>query len=137
MTNTERRTIFKLPDSNELSIRILDGDILQTTSRFQSLSGRQVLRVVENHVRVVRNHAIKFDFRPGRARVTVPASGEYIPDWVVQMMRVQESTFAADGRVTVFDIEVLKPGLIKVKDFWPSDRGVIVITQDKFSFCQK
>lgn len=85
----------------------------------------------------MRDHAIKFDFRAGRARVTVPASEEYIPDWVIQMMRVQEPTFAADGRVTVFDIEVLKPGLIRVEGFWPSDKSAVVITQNAFSFCHQ
>lgn len=136
-TNKCGRALFKFSDNNKLSIRILDEDIIQVTSRVHDLTGRQVLRVVENHIRVVRDRSIKFDFRAGHARVTVPSSKEYIPDWVIQMMRAQDPTFANDGRVTAFDIEVLKPGLIRVKGLWVSNNNAIVITQSAFSFCQK
>ncbi len=135
-TTNDRAAVFELSNSNRLRLRVLDGDVLQVSSRLQNQKGQEVLRVVENHVRVARDKNITFEFRAGKARVTVPATEEYIPQWVVTQMQVDAPDFAANGRVVALDLEVLKPGLLRVQGFWPSERGTVVITVDALSFCR-
>ncbi len=128
--------VFGLSASNQLSIRVLDGEYLQITSDLQSFDGREIFRVVENHVRVGHDPNVCFEFRPGRARVTVPASASYIPSWVIERMRHDEPAFASDNRVTAFDMTVIRPGVVRVEGFWPSPAGVVVITQEALTFCR-
>lgn len=135
-TTNNQAAVFQLSNSNQLKIRVLDGDILQVSSRLQDQKGKEVLRVAENHVRVIRDKNIKFEFRAGRARVTVPATPNYAPAWLVQQMRVQEPEFAADGRIVALDIEVLKPGLLRVQGCWPDGDVGVVITNKSLSFCR-
>jgi len=129
--------VFELSNTNRLKLRVLDSEILQVTLQLRNCKGMEVLRVVENHLHVVRDPEIEFEFRAGHARVTVPASETYIPSWVIQSMRFQDKTFADYGRVIALDIEVMRPGLVKVQGFWPAEEGCIVITQDAISFCRQ
>ena len=135
-TASDQVAVFELSNTNRLSLRVLDGDILQTTCRLQNLKGKEILRVVENYVRVARDPDVKFDFQAGHARVTVPASDTYIPEWVVQQMRHLVPSFASIGHIVALDIEVLRPGLLKVQGFWPADEGCVVITPEALSFCR-
>jgi hypothetical protein len=136
-TKNEQMVVFELSNSNKLRLRVLDGDLLQVSSRLQNRKEKEVLRVVDNHVRVARDKNVVFDFRAGRARVSVPASQDYVPDWLIAQMRSQDPAFAGDGRVVAFDIEVLKPGLVRVEGFWPSEEGAIVITKTSLCLCSR
>jgi len=134
-TANDRAIVFSLSPNNNLSFRILDGDILQVSSRLHNQKGEEVLRVVENHVKVQKDKELHFEARPGRVRITAPANGTYVPAWVIPQMRTQEAGYAADGRVVALDLEVLKPGVIRVQGFWPSPTAAIVITKESLSFC--
>lgn len=135
-TTNDQAAVFELYNNNRLKIRVLDGDLLQVSSRLQNQKGKEVFRVVENHVRVLRDKNITFEFRAGRARVTVPATAEYVPEWVVQQMRVDTPSFGANGRLVAIDLEVLKPGLLRVQGFWPSQHSAVVISENALSFCR-
>jgi hypothetical protein len=135
-TKNEQLTVFEFSNSNRLKIRVLDGDMLQVNSRLQNRQGKEVLRVVENHVRVARDKEVEFEFRAGRARITVPATEKYIPKWIIAQMQVEVPSFAADGRLIALDLEVLKPGVLRVQGFWPSERGAIIVTPHVLAFCQ-
>jgi hypothetical protein len=127
--------VFKLSDYNNLHIRILDGDILQVTSHLRNLKGKTIFRVVENHVRAAPDQEVNFEFRAGHTRITVPVTEDYIPHWVVRQMRVRDPSYATNGRATALDIEVMKPGLVKVQGIWTNDSSSIVITENLISFC--
>ena len=135
-TTNPEAVVFELSNSNRLKFQVLDGDLLQVSSRLQDASGKEALRVVQNHVRVVRDKNIDFEFRSGRARVTVPASHKYIQKWVVDQMRVDYPSYAANGRLVALDLEVLKPGVLRVQGFWPSENSAVVITPEALSFCR-
>lgn len=135
-TTNPEAVVFELSNSNRLKLRVLDGDLLQVSARLQNRSGKEVLRVVENHVRVVRDKKIDFEFRAGRARITVPASDEYIPKWAIDQMRVDYPNFGSNGRLVALDLEVLKPGLLRVEGVWPSESSVVVISLEALSFCR-
>jgi hypothetical protein len=52
-------------------------------------------------------------------------------------VRYRDSTFAADDRIVALDIEVMKPGLVRVQGCWPDGDVGVVITENAFSFCTR
>lgn len=131
----DQTIVFELSNLSYLKFRVLDNDLLQVSTRLQDQRGNEFLRVVENHVRVVRNGSIETDFRPGRALVTVPASNDFAPSWLIDQMRVHYPDFAANGRIVALDIEVLEPGLLRVQGCWMHHDDGIVVTKEAISFC--
>ena len=136
-TTNDQAAVFELSNSNHLSIRILDHDLLQVSSRLLDMGGNELLRVVENHVRIAKDKRITFDYRAGRARVTVPATGDFVPQWLLDQVRIQDPGFAANGQVVAMDIEVLKPGLVRVQGCWPDGDVGVVITDKALSICRR
>lgn len=136
-TTNDKATVFELSNANHLKLRVLDNDLLQVSIRLHDQKGKELLRVVENHVRVVRNKEIAFDYRAGRARVTVPATDQFVPGWLINQVRFQDPTFAADGRLVALDIEVVKPGIVRVQGCWPDGNVGVVITSRALSFCRR
>lgn len=131
----DQATVFELSNSNKLQFRALDQDLLQVSSRLLDQQGNELLRVVENHVRISKDKRISFDCRPGRARITLPATENFVPTWLLDQVRTQDSRFAADGCIVAMDIEVLKPGLVRVQGCWPDGNVGIVITDKALCFC--
>ena len=135
-TTNDRAIIFNLSSRNALSIDVLDGDVLQVSNSLKDVTGREVFRVVKNNIRVVRSPDIVFDFSPGHCRVTVPETSNYIPQWAIDKMRVHEPDYALEGRVTALELEVLKPGLVRVEGIWVAEKVTIIITRSSLSFCR-
>jgi hypothetical protein len=136
-TTNEQVAVFELSNSNHLKLRVLDGDLLQVSIRLNDAKGKEILRVVENHVRVNRNKTTKFEYRAGRVRVTVPASDEFAPAWLIDQFRYQDPTFASNNRILALEIEVIKPGLVRVQGCWPDGDVGVVITEQALSFCTR
>ncbi|WON74157.1 HNH endonuclease signature motif containing protein [Nitrosospira sp. Is2] len=129
VTKHDNTCVFKLSNRNRLEMRILDDDLLQLSTRLYTGKGEEVLRVVENHVRV-RDSDVIFDSRPGHVRVMVPANERYLDKLVVDHIRGFDPTYAAEDKIVAIDIEVVAPGLIRIQGYWPSDEVTIVIDQN-------
>lgn len=136
-TTHDEAVVFGLSNTNHLKLRVLDKDLLQVSVRLQDQRGTELLRVVENHARVVRNKNVAFDYRPGRVRVTLPATADFAPGWLIDQVRFQDPTFAADGRIVALDVEVKKPGVVRVQGCWPDGDVGVVITDKALSFCSR
>lgn len=136
-TTNDQAAVFELSNSNQLKLRVLDGDLLQVNIRLNDANGIEILRVVENHVRVSRSNNAKFEYRAGRVRVTVPATVNFAPTWLIEQVRYQNPSFASDGRIVALDLEVIKPGLIRVQGCWPDGDVGVVITEQALSFCTR
>jgi hypothetical protein len=134
-TKNKEAVVFELSNSNQLKFRVLDNDLIQISSRLLDQSGNELFRVVDNHVRAARDKRITFDSRAGRARITVSAGDEFAPIWLLDQVRAQNPGYAADSRVIALDIEVLKPGLVRVQGCWPDGNVGVVITEKFLSFC--
>jgi hypothetical protein len=95
--------------------------------------GQQLLRVRQNHVRIVDPNV---DFRhvPGHVRVIAPATEPYVPPWVVDKVRQHEAAFAANGLLPLLDINVEEPGIVRVQGLWTHNDRVIVITDTLLGF---
>jgi hypothetical protein len=133
-TDHAELTVFELSNRNALRLRIVDGDLLQINSVIRDLTDKAVLRVVENHVRVQRDKAIQFNSYPGRARITMPATGKYVPDWL--LAQLAHINYAHDGRVVALDAEVTAPGVISVIGTWASDKHAVVLRPDATYLCR-
>lgn len=136
-TTNDQAAMFELSNSNHLKIRVLDRDLLLVSIRLHDQSGKELLRVVENHVRVVRGEGVVFDYRAGRVRVTVPATENFAPRWLIQQIQSRTPEFGANGCIVALDIEVVKPGIVRVQGCWPDRDVAVVITQDELSFCSR
>lgn len=136
-TTNDQAAVFELSNSNNLKLRVLDGDLLQVNIRLNDASGKEILRVVENHVRVNRSNSAKFDYRAGRVRVTVPATTNFAPEWLIEQIRYQNPNFASNGQIIALDLEVIKPGLVRVQGCWPDGDVGVVITEQALSFCTR
>jgi hypothetical protein len=136
-TTNDQAVVLELSNFNHLKLRVLDGDLLQVSVRLHDSKGKEILRVVENHVRVSRSNIAKFDYRAGRVRVTVSETADFVPAWIVEQMRVRNPAFASDGFIVALDLEVIKPGLVRVQGCWPDVDVGVVITQDLLAFCTR
>jgi hypothetical protein len=135
-TRCSEAIVFDFSNTNRLSFRVVDQDILQLNLQVATVSGRQILRVVDNHVRVV-DDAVDFQFRAGRAQVVVPISQDYVPSWLVEQMGQINTRFACQGRLVALDLEVLRPGLVRVQGCWPNENHAIVIDELQLVFCRR
>ena len=98
-------------------------------ARLQDTVGEEIVRIVDNSVRYKRASEIFADYRPGRFRLTAPANDRYLPQWLLSQMRAKEGDFAEDGRISILDVEVLQPGIVRLVGCWVEDRRAVVITQ--------
>lgn len=125
---------FELSDTNRLSFALRDGDVVLLNLAVTDRRGREIVKVVDGHVEVLDEDAATFEQRPGRVKVTVPAHGRYLAHRAVEMMRVQEPEFANDGRLTLLDLEVVEPGLVRVQGVWSRGVDAVVITTERLAF---
>ena len=129
-------SIFRLDSGDQLSFRILDHDLLRLQARLCGRDGTELFRVVDNTVRV-ENRLVTFDTRPGRARIAVPISEEFIPQWVVAQVRQSHPQYGASGVLEAIDLEVIRPGEIRVMGFWRSGEKYLVALEDCIVFCDQ
>lgn len=130
----DQLTVFKLSNRNHLSFRVLAGDILQVSAQIEDEKGKLVLQIDQNIVRVFNDTKINFLSRPGQVQIYMPAFPPYVPTWLLDLVQNDTPLFGRDGRVLALDMEVLKPGLIRIEGCWAdADKGII-ITPELISF---
>jgi hypothetical protein len=56
----------------------MDRDIMTLSSIVRDLEGEEVLRVVENHVKVRNDNDVLFEHRAGQVRITAPATRDIL-----------------------------------------------------------
>ncbi|MEK6325422.1 MAG: HNH endonuclease signature motif containing protein [Acidobacteriota bacterium] len=134
VTAPNRALVFQLSPFNRLKFSIIDIDILLIDLAVATLSGHEVLRVTDNYVRHDPRSDVEFLHVPGSISVSVPCTDEFIPDWAVRHMQIQEPMFGQKGRMTALAISVLKPGLARVEGVWALDDRAVVITRERLSF---
>jgi hypothetical protein len=134
VTGDSGLTVFELSPSNKLSFRLIDGDIFLVNLKITTVSGKEVVRVVDNHVRHTDEDIVSFNQRPGKIRITAFETAEFLKTWAIVSLRVQEPNYSIDGQLILLDIEVLEPGLVRIQGIWTEDKHAIVITLDRIAF---
>jgi hypothetical protein len=127
LTETTAR-VFHLSDNNRLSFAIQRGRFMSVDLDMHTLDGNPLLNVVNGYVEYRNVEYANFAARPGRINVTAPVSDRVIPYWVLADVRQYEADFALDGKVTLLDAEVTKPGEVTIKGFWTEDGHLVLAT---------
>jgi hypothetical protein len=104
-------------------------------SSIRDLANKEVLRVVENHVRARKDADVVFEHRTGQVRVTVPVTARYVQPYLVPQMQSYDAQFCSDGRLVLTELTVVNPGVVRVRGCWVDAHAAIVITNDALSFC--
>lgn len=134
VTGDEGLAVFELGPSTTLRFKLANQDIMLVNLAVANAAEEEILRVVDGHVRHAAEPPLTYERVPGRVRLTAPASDQFIPHWALSKLRDQEPDFAADGRITLLDLEVLEPGLVRVQGVWNDQRQVVAITKRALSF---
>lgn len=125
---------FDLSDNNKLGFRLEDDDIFLVNLSVTTLQGKEVIRIVNNHIKYFVDEPVKYIRRTGKYRLFSPLSPEYIQPWALEKIRKHVPDYAKDGELTLLDIEVMKPGVVKVKGIWAEKNKTIIITDETISF---
>lgn len=133
-SKNEGATIFELAENNKLSFRILDGDIALLNLKVSDLNGDEKLKVSDNHVRIHDTTTLSFNQVPGHVKVATTEIESFLSESFVEKMRVQKPEFASNGEIVLLELEVIKPGVVKVCGCWADNEKAVVITEDSLSF---
>lgn len=131
---SECLSVFKLSDSNKLSFRLEDKDIFLANLNVTTIDGKNVIKVIENNVKYEIEEHLKYYRRTGKITVRAPFTQEFLPQWAMKQMEYQQPQFGRNNELTLLDIEVLKPGVVKVEGIWVNNNYIIIITKNSLSF---
>lgn len=127
--------IFKLSEHNKLEFKILDSDFLIVSLEISNLANERVIRVVENHIREgEHNSKIQYFSHPGYVKVTTKLINNFISQDFLMKIRKHVPDYTLNGELTLLELEVIKPGTIKLKGCWPNSQYVFVFTNLGMSF---
>jgi hypothetical protein len=107
---------------------------MQLNVSVSTTAGDELIRVVNGHVRHEATEPVRYERVQGHVRLSAPATGEYMPLWALDQMRIHEPAFGADGRLRLLEIEVLEPGLVRVQGVWTAQQHAVAITDTSLAF---
>jgi hypothetical protein len=120
--------IFDLKSQQDLSFHVREQIIMHLNATVLDVRGNLLLKVVDNHVFDHSGGLLKIVQRPGKIRVTAPVDTKLLPLWALKQVRVREPFFPGGGLLTLLDLEVLEPNLVRVQGLWMHHRDGILIT---------
>jgi hypothetical protein len=125
---------FDLSSENKLSFSVKNG-WLSVSSTFTDRDGKTILKITDNNIEVIKDKDIGIEQRPGKITITGPTSRYYLPAMALFLMQRKDPEYGANGTLIILDIEVLKPGLIKIQGIWPEGNSAIVVTDKEIIMC--
>jgi len=126
--------VFELSPTNRLSLRIIERDILLLDLRVIDMQGREICTVSDNHLKHSLSLELSYLRVPGQVQLTAPATEPFVPQWLINGVRVNEPDYAGRGKVTVVSAHVLRPGVVKVQGVWLQEGQAVVATETKLHF---
>jgi hypothetical protein len=121
--------VFEFAEMNRLSFTVKDDDILLLNLAITTRKREEVLRVTDGHVRRRAVEPVCYAQRPGRIRVTAPVESRFLPQWALYRVQLADAGYGMDGSLTLLDLEVVKPGLVRVQGIWTEGLRALVITR--------
>jgi hypothetical protein len=89
------------------------------------------VRAFDNYFKIKNDKIISVEQRPGRIRVTVRDAERYLPSWTLKVMWRALPDFVQHNRATVFDLEVIRPGVVRLKGVFVAHDAILAITEEK------
>jgi hypothetical protein len=88
------------------------------------------VKAKSNHFRLLNSDSVRIERRTGRIRVTVLDAAKYLPSWIGVMWRAVPE-FVRNNEVDVLDIEVIRPGVVRLRGVFVASDAVLAITEQK------
>jgi hypothetical protein len=126
--------VFELSRGNHLSFALRDQDIVLLSLAVADRHGRELARLVENYVKPTPGTDVAYTQIPGRHTITAPMSRRYMPMWALTRVQANEPSYRPDERVTLLNLEVMEPGIVRVAGVWLEPRHGVVITDAAMHF---
>jgi len=123
---------FELSPTSRLKLRVADGEFTRIDLTVSTPDGVPLLQVVENDVRVLDGRA-RYARRTGRLSLTAPNATDLVPSWALTQIRTADASFG-DPDLTLLDLEVLEPGLVRVQGIWAEADRAVIVTSEAMSF---
>ena len=124
-------TAFKMSNSNQFGFKVLGNDIFLANCEVRNLDGKILVQILENYVTIERRKSIKVERRTGKISVRIVNSVQYLPEWLISMPLKEPLEFVSDNGLMAFEIEVVRPGVVRIQGAFVADDAVFVITQSK------
>lgn len=128
-----RTIVFNHSKDSHLSFTV-DDDILDISTQISDHSNNTLIKVNRNHTTDFTNGQLKILSIPGRFKVSAPVNLWLLPAHALFKMRKEEPDYAQNDIVTVLDIEVVKPGHVRIEGFWNNGFDTIISTKNRLSF---
>jgi hypothetical protein len=127
--------IFDFGDSTKLSFRVLAGNVLLVSMKLTSPDGRLIVEVRDNHLEHALAPGVIYQARPGRHRVTVPSTGGYVPQPILDayLAETAHEPIVHDGQITILDLSVVDPGTVKAEGVWATADRAAIVTPHEFA----
>ena len=120
--------VFELSEGNRLGFALKDSEIVLLSLVVTNRRREEVVRLVDGYVRVPPGNDVEYRSTPGHHLITVPRNGRFVPKWAIEQIRLSEPGYASDERITLLDLEVLEPGLVRVQGVWMETLQGTIIT---------
>lgn len=117
-------------DRTSLSLAIQDQELGIVNLKTVNSRGEPLLDVVDNYVRQ-RNPGVEIKSRPGRYRVAVEDLTQVYPQWAIDCLSKAPPPSNDPAHFGALDIEVLEPGMVRVKGALLGDDGGLVMDDDQ------
>ncbi len=133
-TTNESATIFELSENNKLSFRVLDGDINLLNISISDLQGNEVLKVIDNYIKLKDDNLVSFQQVPGHVLISTDHVERFLPGRFLPTMKAEQPDYAKNNAIVLLELEVIKSGLVQVKGCWADNSVAIIITASSLSF---
>lgn len=130
--------VFRLSARNEVRFRVVEPNILVVALTLSNPAGDVVVQMRDNHLTHETCQGLSLDSRPGRLRVTVPATNDFVSAAMINRYESSNppAALVKEGRVTLLDIQVLDLGTVQVDGMWAEGERGVVANADFLSICQ-
>ncbi len=125
--------IFDFDSLQSLSFNLDEsGRLLMVNADIHDLRGHKLLEIRHNTTTYIAGE-VEHEQRPGRLRVNLSGWQRLLPLWAYNQLLRHSPRAVADG-LPVFDIAVVRTGVVRVAGIWSGWGGSVVITDRALIF---
>ncbi len=127
-----------MPNDNRLSFEIINGKFPLIDLTIKSLNGDTIISLEKNYISSEISTDIKPKRRPGKFQLVLTNQAlSLIPSWIKRQHMLHDTDFFATQEHTLFDIEVVEPGLVKINGIWMYKDTALVISPNGMSVIRR
>lgn len=121
-------TVLGLSNRNSIGFTLRGGELYFVNATV-GIGTRTFVKIVENQVVIEPNPSMDYASVPGHLIARIPLADVELPTWVLDAARWYVPTFAQDEHVTLLDVEVCEPGLVRVQGIWLARDECFIATE--------